>query len=83
MRRGDIVISHLTNYRLRHGAYPSSLDLLQKTVRTELPLPEGCSGHRWQYVTRDATFQLSFTPSDSEYPIWFYNSSDGEWHADQ
>lgn len=82
-QRAIAIFAALGAYKQRHGAFPDSLETLEREVGTALP--HCCMHDRpyFYYVVADGSdFRLGFSATDKHFPAWLWQDSAGSWYQD-
>ena len=80
IRRGDLIISKLREYRAANGRYPNALTELVPTYLPSIPQPRVSDGWDYDAEKGGSEFWLSFDPSllnDGRR----YDSGTGRWKS--
>lgn len=76
--RGNRVVRALEQYKLDHGHFPSSLDLLTPRYVDQIPLPTWGS-RQWKYFMESSDrYELSAVPTPGDWSQFYYTRT-REW----
>lgn len=81
---GDTIVAAIESYKLKNGAYPTTLEALVPEFMSGIE--DATTGSReWAYVvTANGTaFELGFAANENRYPCYYWSSGKGKWIRDE